>query len=182
ALEDGRKTLLEIYRQAGVAPNRIDQLQEATGNFVDGMVRLAPAVVVIALGVTVFLNLMLVRWRQSRAGTFPIFGDLTRWQAPWPLVWVLIAAGYAAVVLSGPLHTAALNVFVVTLAVYFLQGVAVVQFHLDRWRLPWWMRAILWSVVAVEWLLGAAVGLLGVFDLWVDFRRLTPRPIEEDDE
>ncbi|MGH7819577.1 MAG: DUF2232 domain-containing protein [Candidatus Binatia bacterium] len=181
ALEDGRATLLEMYRQAGVAPSRIDQLREATAAFVDAMVRLAPAAVVIALGVTVLLNLVVVRRRQARSGHFPIFGDLTRWRAPWPLVWMLIATGYGAVVLTGDVRTAALNGFAVTLAVYFLQGLAIVQFYLDRWQLPWWTRTLLWVVIAVEWLLAAGVVLLGVFDLWADFRRLTPRPVEDDE-
>ena len=39
---------------------------------------------------------------------------------------------------------------------------------------------LVYLFIVVEWLLATGVTLLGVFDLWADFRRLNPRPVEED--
>lgn len=180
ALEDGRGHLLEIYRQAGVAAPRIEQLEEATRALVEAVILLGPALAAILLAAAVLGNVLVIRWRERRQHLPPTFGDLTRWRSPAGLVWVLIASGYAAFLPSETVQIAAWNILAIVLAVYFCQGAAIVQFYFQRWRSPLWMRALLYLAVAVEWLFATGIVLLGVFDLWGDFRQLTPRPAEED--
>ncbi len=179
-LEQGRQGLLEMYRQAGIAADRLEQLNEGTAALTETLVRLGPALHVIAMAAVVLLNLALLRWRQRRLGLPPVFGDLSRWKCPAPVVWVLIASGYGLFLPVFGVPTVAENVFVVILAIYFCQGLAIVQFYFQRWRSPIWMRSLLYVFVVVEWLVAGGIVLLGVFDLWGDFRRLTPRPVEED--
>lgn len=179
-LEQGRQSLLEVYRQAGIAGDRLDQLNEGTAALTESLVRLGPALHVIAVGSAVLLNLLLVRWRQRRLGLPPGFGDLSRWKCPVPVVWALIASGYGLFLPIPVLQVVAENVLAVILAVYFCQGLAIVQFYFQRWRSPIWMRSLLYVFVIVEWLVASGIVLLGVFDLWGDFRRLTPRPVEEE--
>ena len=71
----------------------------------------------------------------------------------------------------------AANVFAVLLAVYFCQGLVIAQFYMRRWRSPFWVVGLVYVFIVVEWLLATGVTLLGVFDLWADFRRLNPRPL-----
>ena len=56
----------------------------------------------------------------------------------------------------------------------------IAQFYMRRWRSPFWVVGLVYVFIVVEWLLATGVTLLGVFDLCADFRRLNPRPAEED--
>lgn len=179
-LESGRQSLLEVYHQAGMEGDRLEQLNEGTAVLVDILVRLAPALHVVGVGTVVLLNLLLVEWRQWRLGRAPAFGDLSRWKCPVPVVWALIASGYGLFLPLSIARSVAENLFAVVLAVYFFQGLAIVQFYFHRWKSPIWMRSLLYVFVIVEWLVASGIVLLGVFDLWGDFRRLTPRPVEEE--
>jgi hypothetical protein len=93
---------------------------------------------------------------------------------------MLIAAGYGAFLTEGAAAWFAANLFAVLLAVYFCQGLVIAQFYLRRWRSPLWLVGLVYVFIVLEWLVATCVTLVGVFDLWADFRRLNPRPAEED--
>jgi uncharacterized protein YybS (DUF2232 family) len=126
------------------------------------------------------LNVQLLRRSQRVRGLVPVYGDLMRWKCPPELVWILIASGYGSLFASGALAAVASNVLAVLLVVYFCQGLVIAQFYMRRWRSPLWVIGLVYLFIVVEWLLATGVTLLGVFDLWADFRRLNPRPVEED--
>jgi uncharacterized protein YybS (DUF2232 family) len=176
-LEQARAMLLATYQDSD--PSRVEQVGEATAAFVRFVVGIAPALFVIALGATVLLNLLVVRWRQSE-GTST--ADLAAWSAPEPLVWVLIGSGYASFLPQPFLQGFGWNVFIVVLSVYFLHGLAIVAFLFRKWQTPAWLRVLVYAMLAIEWVFAAGVATLGVFDLWADFRRLQPRPDEEDED
>jgi hypothetical protein len=77
------------------------------------------------------------------------------------------------------LSTIGLNVFLVTLAIYLLQGVAIAVFWGQRLPMPLGIRCFLIFIVLV--LAGPLCIVLcmmaGLFDLWVDFRRLRRHPL-----
>jgi len=95
-------------------------------------------------------------------------------------VWLLIVAGYGAFLAGGAAAWFAANLLAVLLAVYFCQGLVIAQFYLRRWRSPLWLVGLVYLFIVLEWLVATGVTLVGVFDLWADFRRLNPRPVEED--
>lgn len=179
-LEDSWQALVDLYRRAGMPPDVVERLGEGGDRFVDVVVRISPALVVILFGSVVLANLGLVRWRERRAGDVPVFGDLTRWATPPAAIWILVLAGYASFLPWPFLRGVAWNVLAIVLAIYFCQGLAILQFTFRAWRVPAWARGFAYAFVAFEWLAAAVVVLLGIFDLWGDFRQLRPRPVEED--
>ncbi|MGH7823321.1 MAG: DUF2232 domain-containing protein, partial [Candidatus Binatia bacterium] len=179
-LEEVRENTLATYARAGLTPEVVRELREASVGIVDTVAHLAPALMMIAVAACVLVNLLLLRWRQRVLGEAPVFGDLTRWKCRGELVWVLIASGYAMLLPAGPLQAWALNVFAVLLTVYFCQGLVIAQFYMRRWHSPVWVSGLIYVFILVEWLLATGVMLVGVFDQWADFRRLNPRPVEED--
>ena len=174
--------LVDAYRRSGMPADFVDQLTQGGDRFVDVVIGIAPGLAIVALGSIVLANVSLVRRRQCREGAVPVFGDLTLWSAPPASVWMLIVVGYASFLPWPVARTIAWNLLVVVLAVYLCQGLAIVQYAFRTWRVPAWARVLAYVLVAVEWLAGLAVVLLGVFDLWADFRRLSPRAVVEDDE
>ncbi|MBI2962506.1 MAG: DUF2232 domain-containing protein [Deltaproteobacteria bacterium] len=180
SLEDVRRQAMAVYGRAGLAAEVLRDLEEGSRGVIDLLLRLSPSLFLLSISVTVLLNLDLLRREQRTRGLVPVFGDLTRWKCPPELVWPLIASGYATLLLDGLPRLAALNAFTVLLAVYFCQGLVIAQFYMRRWRSPLWVNGLVYLFILVEWLLATGVMLLGVFDLWADFRRLNPRPAGDD--
>ena len=75
--------------------------------------------------------------------------------------------------------TIGLNVLLVTLAVYLLQGLAIALFWGRRLPLPPGVQCLM---IAVVFLIAGPLSVLvctaaGLFDLWVDFRRQRHHPL-----
>lgn len=143
------------------------------------VVAIFPAMLVMNyLLVNTFTYLLARRYcRQSQPPRYLEPEDVTQWQTSDYLVWVFLGSGAALFV--PPLNTLALNVFLITLVLYFMHGLAIATFWGRRLPLPPGIRsflAVMLFIVAGPFciLLCTAAGL---FDLWVDFRRLRHRAI-----
>jgi len=141
---------------------------------VNTLMQLTPALAGLLSALTVLLNLA-VFWRlsgkQQRVG-YTLFGDLARWSAPEWLIWPLLVSGFGWFIPLPPLATAALNCFICVLGVYLCQGLAIMAFYFKQLGMPPVARGLIYFVTMAQPVLTALVGAAGVFDLWVDFRRL----------
>ncbi|GAB4273619.1 MAG: hypothetical protein Kow0092_28930 [Deferrisomatales bacterium] len=100
-----------------------------------------------------------------------------RWRAPEGWIWILIGAGLAGFLAPGSLGAAGVNVFLVASAIYFLQGLAIVQYLFEARGFPRVFRAVAYALLFVQFPVMLLVAGLGAFDLWVDFRtRWAPAP------
>jgi uncharacterized protein YybS (DUF2232 family) len=98
------------------------------------------------------------------------------WTLPEGMVWAFIGAGAAALAPWGPWRLIGLNALLVILALYFLQGLSIAGFFFRRLEFPWYIRWLA-ALVAVVWppltlLVVTGTIAVGVFDVWVGFRRL----------
>jgi hypothetical protein len=100
------------------------------------------------------------------------------WRAPHHLIWVLIVSGFAMFLPVREISILSRNVFGVMLACYFCQGLAIVNYYLQRFGLPRGLRIASYLLIAVQQIVAALVLALGIFDFWGDFRRLEPRPAD----
>jgi len=114
------------------------------------------------------------------AETLPTAGgqgeSLLAWRAPERLVWLLIAAGGLLILFDGFWFWAGANLLLVLSLVYFFQGLAVLAFWLGKKNAPRILRVGIYLLVAVEIFLALLVALVGLFDLWFNFRRLGREP------
>ena len=141
---------------------------------VDTVLRLTPALAALICALMVLLNLIVFwRWggREQRLG-YTLFGDLARWSAPEWLVWPLLVSGFAWFLPIRAAANIAMNCFVIVVGIYFCQGLAIMAFYFKQLRMPGVARGLIYFVTLAQPLLMAVVGAAGIFDLWVDFRRL----------
>lgn len=136
----------------------------------DTIMALYPAMAAIMVGsVLLVLTLMLVRLQRGRwepAGKpFPL------WKAPEHLVWVLIVCGLGSQLLGGGLQRLAWNVLLVTLSLYFLQGLAIVRYYFGVKGTPSILRGMGYFMLLAYFPLRLLLAGVGVFDLWIDFRK-----------
>jgi len=167
----------------------VEQLQEGEDEQLTALVQALPQLVVAVLPALLVMghlftnlcNYILVR-RYCRRSQPPLSldpDDLTCWRASDYLVWVFLASGAALLVPLELVSTVGLNVLLVTLAVYLLQGLAIVLFWGRRLSLPLGVQCLM---IAVVFLIAGPLCVIvctaaGLFDLWVDFRRQRHHPL-----
>jgi len=135
---------------------------------VTGLIEMLPAIVILTGGFMVLTNLVVVRNITGVCSDV----DLRTWSAPESLIWVLIATGFGMFVPSYALALISRNAFAVLLGCYFCQGLAIIGFYLEKFRLPRTLQVATYLLILLQHVLAAAVLALGVFDLWGNFRRI----------
>src|SRR5579883_2440256 len=126
-------------------------------------------------GAMVLLNLgMISRWLDKERLGYQLFGGLTLWRTPEWLIWVLLASGFGMFIPQELARVGALNLFVVVASIYFCQGLAIIAYYLQMLAMPRLVRGTIYLIALLQPVLAALVCLAGVFDMWIDFRRLKP--------
>ena len=95
---------------------------------------------------------------------------------PLGLAGAFVLAG--AAVASPPLRPVAYNALVVLAFCFGLQGLAVVAYYLRRLAAPALLIAIVMAVLLLPYAL-YVLALLGLFDIFIDFRKWAEPPVAE---
>lgn len=159
---------LEASKAAGADKEALTLLEAERSTLVASVLQILPGLVVLTGGAILAVNVAIAR------RFVPLFDGfrLRYWRAPDALIWAFIATGFGMFVPLDAPSTIATNAFVVLLGCYFLQGLAVVAYYLERFGLPTSLRIGTYILIVIQQVLTALVLALGIFDLWGDFRRL----------
>ncbi len=158
-------------------PEGIDQ-----GDFSRFIIRVSPALMLINSIVVVWLNVLLSRGVLVHTAELEETPPLSVWEAPGFLIFALIGAGFMMMVPVDWIGTLGLNLLLVSALVYFFQGLAIIAHTFQRFQVPRFLRFMLypWLVLLKPAML--VVALLGMTDLWLDYRQLHPPPAKDDEE
>ena len=174
-LEEGLREAVKLTLQqyAGVTPEaRI--LEETLATMIPVVVRVLPGACLASALVMSWLNLLVAkRYCNVRQLPLPAWETWLHWKAFEQLVWVVIGCGFALLIPIQPVKLVALNLLIVLGTVYFFQGLAIITFYFERWNLPRILRAIFYGFLLLQQLASLGAVLLGFFDVWFDFRRLS---------
>lgn len=134
------------------------------------IIELPSAVAVIAL-ILVWVNLtILIRINpegfKERLGIPPRF--LEDWKAPEFLIWPAILSGATLLVDLGEVTDVGRNIFKFLMAIYAIQGLSILNFFFNHWKLRRIFRFLGYAVGVL--VLTPLLLSLGFFDLWFDFR------------
>jgi uncharacterized protein YybS (DUF2232 family) len=123
-----------------------------------------------AAGYVLCLRALMCRWSVQLGGVSP---KPLRWELPEPLVWVFIGAGILYLTGWSWLQAVGLNVLIVLLGLYFLQGLNIAAFLFQRFHLPKFLAALSVVLMLFQPFLTLVVAALGLFDVWFAFRSLS---------
>lgn len=165
-----------IYEKAGIKGDELKSLQQAMQQAGVLIGRIYPALVTVGLSILAGLNLLLIGRLAARRSIYLTLGDFNRFKNPEQMIWLLIAAGFAMLVDNDMVTVTALNLLIVIVSLYFIQGMAVIGHSFKRFNVPGFVRFIFYLLLTVQPFLALVVALLGIFDLWGDFR--TPKKQE----
>ena len=161
--------------RASMPPEQVDAFVAQVATAYDAMKVIYPAAYIISVAVIVLLNASLLRLYLRRrdpgwldAGEF----EGVRW--PFALAVAFVALGLA--VLSPLLRPAAYNGLLILAFFFGLQGLAVVCFYAQRLAAPPLLRAAVLVLVLINPWAPQILALIGLFDIWFDFRKWAEPP------
>lgn len=164
---------LDFYEHLNVPKEALETMKEALHDIKSLAARFWPGFAAASLLVLVSINVWLGNRILHRYGIPGFqFGDLSRWSLPETVVWLLILAGGLVVwPYSGP-RTVGINLLIFLTPAYFFQGLAIVSFYIKKYGLSRFMRLLLYSLICIQTYIIIMVAVVGLFDIWADFRRL----------
>ena len=159
--------------------------QEAVIQRFDTFVQLVwPASLLLSSLFAAGMNYVVTRWVLQR---FDVAGlsewpPFSRWRLSWGYTWGVIG-GLGALLLAevsgdryGPgIATVGLNLSMVSFVVFLVQGLAVVWYWLSKTNMGRGLRLALVVFALLTVLLPPIITLIGIFDSWLDWRRLEKR-------
>jgi uncharacterized protein YybS (DUF2232 family) len=159
------KVFLGYLIEAGLIAETPDEVQRMVTWMLPGIIT---TMVIFIAWVNVILAIPLLRRNQLPA---PEFGMLDLWKAPEKLVWVAIFGTVGMLVETKPVFLLSMNVMCLVLMTYFLQGISIVSFFVKKTRIPPALRYLLYWLVFFQFPVNLMVTGIGLFDMWVDFRK-----------
>jgi uncharacterized protein YybS (DUF2232 family) len=172
-LQGNLQLALAMYKEMEVSEERIAILSQSMEGILYVMLRIMPAIAIVATLFVVWSNLLLARpLLRSRDLFCPDFGTLNEWKAPEPLVWLVILSGVLILMPNQGLKLLGINGLIIMMMIYFFQGIAIVSFYFEKKQFPKLLRGILYGLIALQQLVLLLVIAAGFLDMWIDFRRM----------
>jgi uncharacterized protein YybS (DUF2232 family) len=166
------KENLEIYKKLNIPQEQIQMIREKTPQITRFFAGIFPALGISGSVLTVWANLLAGQMFFRLKGIpFPDFGDLTTWKAPDRLVWILIAAGGMLFIPVEGVTILGMNLLIITCMIYMFQGLAITAFFFRKKQISRMFRFFFYGLIMIQQYMLIFVIALGLFDLWVDFRR-----------
>lgn len=185
ALEDTLKNEAESFINAleksdETSPADIKEIRKSVEDRIPTAARVVPAFVLVSSLAGALVNFLAVRYLWFKFYTKQYFKgiDVSRWMLPDIMVWVLIASVGSILFGPGISYFAGMNLVIALLFLYFLQGLAIVTDILRSKAFPKWVWVLVFILILLNPMFFGLVVGMGVFDIWVDFRkiRVTPPP------
>jgi uncharacterized protein YybS (DUF2232 family) len=167
-----------IYEKGGVKGEDLDIIKQSMKTVADLLYRLYPAFIAMMIITMAGCNLALLKKTNVISKVALNIGEFAAFRNPDILVWLLIASGFSLLMPSPLAATPALNILMIVSLLYFLQGMAVVSTVISRQSLSRVLRVGLYVMLVLQPYLAVLVAVIGLCDLWVDFR--TPNPNKKD--
>ena len=171
-------SFLEEMRAGGMPAEQIEAWTEQVASMRSVMAVVYPAAYIIMAALMVLANATLLRWYLARRD--PGWLDGGEFEGlRWPLGLAVLFVVSGAAVAAPPLQAAAYNVLLVLAFFFVLQGLAVVAYYANRLAGPPVLRAAVLVLVLVNPWAPQILALLGLFDIWFDFRKWAEPPEKE---
>jgi len=162
-----------VYQQStDISPDTLAQIELAFKRIRTIIPEIFPAILLITVLVTVWINLLLgdLLLKRKDAGLSP-WQPYGQWRLPDQLVWFVIASGFFLMLPLPLLNKISLNCMLVMGGVYFFQGLAVLTSLFNKWNVPWAFRFFVYSLIVIQAYGIIFLSIVGLIDVWFDLRK-----------
>jgi uncharacterized protein YybS (DUF2232 family) len=172
------ESYIRILEKSGETPENLKAIRKSVEDAVPAVARVFPSFILISTLVGAVINFLAVRYLWLRFYSREYFErmDVSRWMLPDVMIWVLIAS--VGSMFFGPeiSQVAGMNLAIILLFLYFLQGLSVVTHILKSKAFPKWVWIIVFILIPLNPMFFGLVVGMGLFDIWVDFRKIRVAP------
>ncbi len=172
-IANGFETFMQIVKEGDYTQEQIQVILDFWSNFKDFFLNYYPSAWILSMIIAIYLGAVILSRR------IPLMWVHKRLRMPFPLVYLLIAG---LVMFLIPLtNVIGGNVLISLTGLFLIQGVAILDFYWGKmFRESRVLSFILiFAILLNSYMLGL-IALMGVFDIWFDFRKITN--MEEIDE
>ena len=164
----------EAFGSVGENKAEIEEMKAFFEKTVVGFASSYPSFVFVGSLISAIANYGLLRLVWGRIYGPGLFseGTFAEWICPENLVWGFIAACLALFLGHGLIADIGLNLFVVMMVIYFAQGMSIVIHFFKTRKVPVFLNFIFFILIFAQPILIGLIAGLGVFDIWVDFRKI----------
>jgi uncharacterized protein YybS (DUF2232 family) len=158
------------YQKSGIQGADLDMLRQGLKEAADFIAKTYPALAIVTFGAIAGANVQLLKKVSHLLPRRFNLGDFKRFKNPEKMIWVPIFAGFALLIKEDIVNRTALNILVISLSLYFVQGLSISAHFFERFKVPRFLRLLFYFLMVVQPYLLLAVAAFGLFDLWCDFR------------
>jgi len=163
---------IQVYGQMAPSSEQVAVIKENSTRIVNILLLLLPSLSLVSTSILVLINLFAAKQLFSRLSLpFPDFGDLTKWRVPEKIIWLPIGAGFILLIPWEPTKVAGLNILILILPLYMLNGVAIAEFFHRKFKVSPFFRLLFYLMIfAIPYVIIAAC-IVGLVDVWFDIRK-----------
>lgn len=163
---------IKVLEQTGLSTEDLAMIRENAGKIRGLLADFFPSMLLVGLTFITWINAIAARYLFRRAGIdCSFFEDLSRWKVPDHIIWLFIIAVGAILIPLKEVQVTGLNILIPLILTYFLQGLAIISYFFRQKMVPPPLRAIVYIFTFTFQYIPIAVSALGLFDLWIDFRK-----------
>jgi uncharacterized protein YybS (DUF2232 family) len=175
-VENTLRQSVDVYEGMGVSSEKAHELGEYLAVVANVISKIYPSLLIIGTGFVVWFNIIVSRpIFQMRNLAYPPYGALDRWRSHEFMVWGVIAAGFSLFLPLSSIKWFATNALIVMMAVYVFHGLAILMFFLNKYRVSPWIRFGVYFLILFQQIFILGLAVAGLFDQWIDFRRIHSR-------
>jgi uncharacterized protein YybS (DUF2232 family) len=164
---------VKFYSQMPLKAEDISLIKDNETNIINGFIQIFPSMVIILSVLIVWINFLLGKDYLQKSGiVYPQYAALSHWKISDRLVWVFIMSGALFFIPQSDIHFISINLIFIICFIYLLQGLAIVSFVFQSKNVPAFFRYFFYFLIAVQQLLMIPIIAIGLFDIWIDFRKL----------
>ena len=165
---------MEALKSMGENQADLDSMQEAFEETSRMFASAYPAFIMVGTLITAAVNFFLVRfiWVKLYGKTLFRQEKFSELVLPDFLIWALILSSASLFFIGSSIGALGINLFALVMLVYFFQGLAVTVHILKRKKAHFVLWGLVFLMIVIQPILMGFVIGLGVFDIWVDFRKI----------
>lgn len=167
-------SLIESNRDINSDPAVADWLEANRAQLGSLLSGVFPSLVLMSLLMVAAANIVITRIISLKTGVGGASEShkLSEWKTPDWMVWGVVVPGFGILFAGdGPLGFASVNVLLITMALFMIQGVAIIHHWFSRNNASVVLRAVGYFVIFSHPFFMLLASGLGLMEVWVDFRK-----------
>ena len=165
-----------LYEEMGVEKERIDEAKNMLVPALHTLVLLVPTLILFSALINAVAAYLTAQWifpkLQMKIPKFPPFAE---WKFPPLFMYSTIIGGlgmYWGYTRDWvEIYEISLNLLIISSIVGLIQGLALLSFMFDRWKISKLVRRILYAILLLNAFLFQIVAITGLMDMLFDYRK-----------